>query len=82
MHLFSETVSPKNHGQVCLYIKGYKDKLLVSFTATTPYITTATHRGEKISSISSKLRKVFATKLQSSFCVSYRRVLDVVMQKW
>ena len=47
MHLFSETVSPKNHGQVCLYIKGYKDKLLVSFTATTPSITTATHTGEK-----------------------------------
>ena len=45
--LFYETAPPKNHDQLCLEIKGYQDALIVSFTANTPAITTATHTGEE-----------------------------------
>ena len=44
---FSKTVLPKNHGQVFMDRKGYQDALIVSFTANTPAITTATHTGEE-----------------------------------
>ena len=45
--LFSETVSLKNHGQVCLDKKAYQGAILVSFTAIPSAITTAIHAGEK-----------------------------------
>ena len=47
--LFYETLSPKNHGQVIFDKKGYQDAVLVSFTATSPAITTSTHTGKQIS---------------------------------
>ena len=50
-HLFYEMVSPKTHGQVCLDQKQYQYALLVSFTSTTPPITTATNTGKSFFSI-------------------------------
>ena len=64
-HLFSEAISPKNHGQLCLDIKRYQDVILVSFTATTPTTTTETHTVEQIFPPFSKLQNYFATKLRS-----------------
>ena len=46
--LFYEILSPKHHGQVSFDKKGYQDTVLVSFTATRPDITTATHAAGKI----------------------------------
>ena len=43
--LFYETLSPKKHGKVIFDKKGYQYAVLFSFTAITPVITTATHRG-------------------------------------
>ena len=60
--LFSETLSPKNHGQVCLDRKGYQYELLVSFTLTTSAISAATHTDEQLSYMYSKLQKGFPTK--------------------
>ena len=45
---FFETVSPKNHGQVCMDRKGYQGKLLVLFTENIPTINTSTEKYEKI----------------------------------
>ena len=47
---FSETVSLKNNGQVCLDRKIYQDAILVSFATTPPEIITATQTNGKISS--------------------------------
>ena len=63
--LFYETLSPKNHGQVIFDKKGYQNAVLVSFTATLPAISTATHTGEQICSPLSSKSKYFATKLHS-----------------
>ena len=49
-NIFSETVSPKQNGQIIFYKKVYQDELLVSFTETPPTVTTATHTGEEMSS--------------------------------
>ena len=62
--------------------KLYQDVILISFTTTPHWVITATNTGELISSLSSKLQKVFPTKLQSSLSVSYRRISSVVMKKW
>ena len=70
--LFSETVSPKTHVQIFLDKKCYHRALIFSFTATPPYITTATHIWEQIYSPSSNMRNCFATKLFSSFGVTYQ----------
>ena len=58
-HSFSEMLSPKNHSQVSFDKKGYQDTVLVSFTATTPAITTNIHNGKHISFPSSMNRKDF-----------------------
>ena len=51
-HLFSKTLSPKNHGEVSFDKKGYQDAVLVSFTEIPPTITTYIHtRGKNIFSI-------------------------------
>ena len=47
-HLLSETVSPKNHGQVSLDKKGYQDALIFFSTANLPAITTYTRKGGQI----------------------------------
>ena len=47
--LSSEMLSPKKYGQVIFDKKGYQDAILVSFTATTPTITTDTYTVEQIS---------------------------------
>ena len=65
---FYETVSPKNHGQVCMDRKFYQDALLVSFTANPPSITTANHTDEKISFPLSKLRHVLPANLRYLWC--------------
>ena len=78
--LFSETVSPKNHGQVCLDGKVYQDTLLVSFNSTSSEINTSTHTGEQISSLPQNVRNIFPTKLRSSFGVLYRRINHVGMK--
>ena len=70
-YLFSETLSPKNHGQVSFDKKGYHDAVLVSFTATPPNITTTIHTREKTPSLSSIRRKDFPTKSHLSFGVTY-----------
>ena len=62
--VFSETLSPKDHGQVSFDKNVYKYAVLVSFTATPPAITTATKNGLQIYSTSSIKRKGFATKLR------------------
>ena len=46
-HLFSKTVSIKNHGKVCLDRKAYHDALLVSFTAKTPSTITSYNEEKK-----------------------------------
>ena len=52
---------------------------MVSFTATSPNITTYFHTGGKPSLLSRK-NKYFATKLRSSFSVSYQKTRDVGMK--
>ena len=69
------------YGQVCINIKVYHDLLLVSFTANTTAINTATYTGEQMSSPSSKLWKGFSTKLRSLFCVSCWLICDVGMKQ-
>ena len=64
-HLFYETISLKNHGQVCLDRKCYQGSLLVLFIETTPASTTATYTFKQISSPQSNVKKDFATKLLS-----------------
>ena len=61
--------------------KGYQDSILVSFTATPPSITAATHNGEQIFSPLSSKRKGFATKLCSSFGVTYQKMRHVGMKR-
>ena len=80
--LFSEMSSPKKHGQLCLYRNFYYDALLVSFTATTPVMTTDMNAGKKIYSQPSKLWEGFYTRLQSSFDISYWRICGVGMKRW
>ena len=46
MQFVSETVLPKNHGQVCLDSKGYQDTLLFKLNANPPIITKDTHIGK------------------------------------
>ena len=58
-----------------------EDTVIVLFTATPFNITIDIHSGEKISSASSIKRKVFATKLHSSFGVSYHKFRDVGMKR-
>ena len=70
----------KNHGRVCLDIKGYKDALIISFTTILPNITTS-HKVEKVCSTSSNLHKGSPTKIWSPFDVSYRRICGIGM-KW
>ena len=48
---FSETLSPKKQGQASFEKNDYQDSLLVSFTATQLFITTATQTGENLFSI-------------------------------
>ena len=79
--LFFETVSPKKHGKVYLNRKGYQDALFVSFTATPYNITTYMYTGVNLYSTSSNVRNGFATRLCSSFGVSYQINLNVGM-KW
>ena len=79
---FSETLLPKNHGQVSFDQKGYCGTVLFSFTAPPPAITTATHIGEQLSSPNSIKRKGFVTKLCSSFSVTYQEICDVEMKRW
>ena len=50
--LFSKNVSPTHYSQVS-FDKKYQYAVLVFFTETSPYVTTATHSGEQISSPSS-----------------------------
>ena len=80
--IFSETVSSKNHGQVSFNKKIYYDAILVLFTATPYFITTSTNTGEKIFSPSSNMRKVFATKLHSSFGVTYHNIRYIGTKRW
>ena len=56
--IFSETVSPNKHGQICLEIKGDQDAPLVSFTGTPPEIILTTHTVKQTTSPPSKLQKV------------------------
>ena len=77
--LFSETVSPKTHVQIFLDKKCYHRALIFSFTATPPYITTATHIGEQIYSSSSNMRNCFATKLFYHLVLLTRKIS---LQKW
>ena len=63
--LFSETLSPKNHGRVSFDKKGHHDEILASFSVTTTAITTPNHTGERIYSTSSNTRKCFSIKLRS-----------------
>ena len=53
----------------------------MSFTATLPAITASTHTGKQISTPSTNKRKVFATRLRSSFVVTYRKLFDVGMKR-
>ena len=80
-YLFSEMLSPKNHGQVSFDQNNNQDAVLLSFTETLPNITTDTHTREQISSPLSSKRKYFATKLCSSFGVNYQKICDVVMKR-
>ena len=79
--LFFETLSPKNHGQVSFGKKGYQDSVLVLFVATPPNSNTDIQTGKQISSPLSSKRKDFATKLHSSFGVTYQKICDVVMKR-
>ena len=49
--LFSETLSPKKHGQVSFDKIGYQDAVLVSFTTTPPALPQLLTIGKKIFSI-------------------------------
>ena len=69
--LLSQTLSPKKHRQVIFDKIGYQYKVLVSITATSPNITTATHIWGETYSLLCSNRKCFATKLCSSFGVTY-----------
>ena len=46
-YLFSETVSPKNHGKLSLEKKDYQDSIIVLFTSYQLSIPTDTHTGGK-----------------------------------
>ena len=61
--------------------KNYQDAVLVSCTVRPYNITTAIYTEEKIYSPYSDKRKGFATKLSSSFGVTYRKIRDVGMKQ-
>ena len=61
--------------------KGYQDAPLVSFTATSPEITTSNHTGEQISSTPSNIRNIFDKKLRSSFGVYHQRIRGIGMER-
>ena len=62
-------------------MKKKQDSDPVSLTDTPADITTATNAEEQISHLSSSKRKRFATKLRTSFGVSYRKISDVGMKQ-
>ena len=70
-------LSSKNHSQVIFDKKGYQDTVLLSFTATPLAIVAATRFKEIIYSLLSSKRKGFATRLCSSFVVTYWKISDV-----
>ena len=78
---FSETLSPKHHGQVSFDKKGYQDSVLASFTTTPHAITTANNAREQIYPSSSISRKGFTATLHSSFGVTYQTICDVGIKR-
>ena len=80
-HLFSETLSPKNHSQVSFDKQGYQYEVLVSFNSTPHNMTAATHTGYQISLPWSIERNVFARQLRSLFGVNYHKIHDVGMKR-
>ena len=62
--LFSETLSPKNIGQVSFDKRIFQDPVLVLFSAKPPVITTYSNTGGKILYPSSSKRKDSTTKLR------------------
>ena len=67
--LFSEIVPPKKHA------------LLVSFTATLPAITTATHTGENSLLHIEIYGRVIPQSCSHNFVCSYRKICDVGMKR-